>query len=133
MKNDFSNVEYRDKVFSVLNGWGEVKRIDDRDVYCIRIDFENRQSIWIDVNGYTSKADVNPSVFWDEVVIVPPPKPKRKVEKIIEKWLNFYFTDDNRKTYSHSYETKEKADEMCDKKTRLGEACHVIHKYTVEE
>jgi len=137
MENDFSDVKADDKVFHVIHRYGTVVEVLDNSFKAIFTDQNNTLlTLWFFFDGRCNRSEKNPSVFWDEVKITPPPKPKRKVEKIIELWLNFYKNNDiDAKTpvRFYHYPTKEKADEMCDKFSRLGDACHIIHKYTVEE
>ena len=146
MENDLSSAREGDKLFHTKYGECVVANAFDDSVSNplsfkrIRLRFDSHNAsigkdLWIYTNGKENLSDYHPSVFWDEVIITPPPKPRRKIEKIIEEWLNFYPANSRSggKVYFYSYETKEKADEMADKSNRLGEACHVIHKYTVGE
>lgn len=138
MENDFSAVKVNDRVFHVRYGWYVVSATPKTNNSYFEItvtDNLGNFTIKFTRTGRMDESDLNPSVFWDEIKIVPPSKPKRKVERIVEKWLNFYLSSEcsGGKTRFYSYESKETADEQCHKETRIGEACHVIHKYTVEE
>ena len=141
MENDLGGAKKNDKLFHTKYGEGVVvETIEGAVDKSIQLKFDSHnamidKNLWIYSNGKENISDYYPSVFWGDPHINYPPKPKRKVEKIIEKWLNFYPADDisDGKVRFYSYETKEEADEACHKEARLGEACRVIHKYTVEE
>lgn len=136
MGNDFSNVKINDEVFHLCYGKCVVIAVPkkEHDYFSITcIDAIGKFDIRLTVTGRRNESDLNPCVFWDEVIITPPPKPKRKIEKIAEWWLNVYKDDETNNLFFYDYKTKQNADEKADKKNRLGEAYHVIHKYTVEE
>lgn len=134
MENDFSEVCSGDKVFHVMYGWGVVVAVEKAT---FRVKFSNEIQDYFWFNGKTNQSNYNPSIFWDEIIIIPPPKPKRKVEKIIEGWLNIYPNtsgdDDVVASSCHLYKSQKLADSLTDKTRRLGDAHHIIHKYTVEE
>jgi hypothetical protein len=81
----FKDVKVGDKVWSVVNGWGKVYYIYDHNNFntYIKVEFRDCYTCY-DVNG---KAEFNemPSLFWDEVKIEAPPKPKKKIKKW--KWV----------------------------------------------
>lgn len=136
MENDFSNVKVNDEVFHIRYGKCIVSAVPKREDDYFNIKYSDSMgefSIKFTVTGRMDKFDLNPSVFWDEIKIVSPQKPKRKIEKIAEWWLNVYKDDETNNLFFYDYKTKQNADEKADKKNRLGEACHVIHKYTIEE
>ena len=138
MENDFSGVKVGDKVFHVRYGWGSVSAVPKTDNSYFEIEYSDTfrfSIIGFTITGNTNKSDLNPSVFWDEVIITPPPKPKRKVEKIIKGWLNIYpgLNKDIIGSACYLYQSQENADKEADKNRRLGKALYVIHNYTVEE
>ena len=112
MENDLSSVRKNDKLFHIKYGEGvvidiaETKSCFDKRIL-LRFNSYNASIdllLWVYPNGKENMEDWQPSVFWDEVTITPPPKPMLK-----PKILKVY------------------------KKSRIGEACYVIHKYTAEE
>lgn len=72
-----------DKVFSLLHGWGTV--IGIRSPY-VEADFSTG-------NHTISCGNGSRLLYWDEVVITPPPKPKKKVKKW--RWVMRYFDVDD--------------------------------------
>lgn len=130
MENDFSDVCFGDTVFHIRYGWGIVKCVEGRT---FRVKFTNtNHAEYFFFDGRTNVSDVNPSIFWDEIKIVPPAKPKRKVEKTIEGWINIYGIGSS--TGAYLYTTKEEADRYASSSgNRLGEACRIVHKYTIEK
>lgn len=134
MENDFSNIKIDDKVYHVVYGWGTVMEIAT-DTFEAKFANYKREWFWFD--GKSNRTHPNPSVFWDEVKIVPLPRPKRKVEKTIEGWLNIYPNDTSYKEINARsydlYKSPELADKNANKEKRIGEACYIIHKYTIEE
>lgn len=140
MENNLSEVRVDDKVFHTTHGWGITTETIENSFRAVFTDRNNTLlSLWIYFDGRCKELDTNPSVFWDEVKIVPPPKPKIKVEKTIEGWVNIYPNDpvycykDVGARASHLYKSSELADENANKEKRLGEAYYIIHKYTIEE
>ena len=74
MKLHGEEIKVGDKVWDIIEGWGIVERIDS-----------NNFPIVVSGHSYNSKGkdntlDINPTIFWDEVHITPPPKPKPKPE-----------------------------------------------------
>lgn len=133
MENDFSNVKIGDTVWDSQRGSGIIKEVligSDKD-YPIGVKI-GCDCIYYTTKGYNRKTDINPALFWDVVEIVPPPKPKRKIEKIIEGWINIYGVGSS--TGAYLYTTKEEADRYASSAgNRLGEACHIVHKYIIEQ
>lgn len=63
-----------DKVWDTRKGWGVVAEMRYSNEYPILVNFgHNYESYTLD--GYYFEGDVNPSLFWDEIVIEAPPKP----------------------------------------------------------
>ena len=143
MENDFSNVKVNDMAFHVRYGWNIVSATPKTNNSYFEITFtDNLGSFTIKFTrtGRMDESDLNPCVFWNEVKIVAPPKPKRKVEKVIEGWINIYLNDttdiDNLfVTVCGLYKSRNLADLHTHTytKQRLGDAYHLLHLYTVEE
>lgn len=68
-------------------------------------------------------------LFWDKVEVVPPPKPKNKVRKIVEGWINIYPDGSVGNTISRS----EKDADGRSHEYRAGKALFIHHEYEVEE
>jgi len=138
MENDFRKARIGDKVFHIMYGWGEISELNSNTFGVVFTDKNNKRiTSWFFYNGKSDSNYINPSVFWDEAIITPPPKPKRKVEKILEGWLNIYpnktcNNDLSAMCYS-LYKSQDLADKTARKERRIGESCYVIHKYTIEE
>lgn len=95
--NDFVKVQKGDRVWDVVYGWGTVndvpyklisdpyKLISDK-VLSVRFDKRGDPSLWYKVDGtFMYAPGCNQTLFWDEIKMTPPPKPKRKVQK--ELWI----------------------------------------------
>ena len=79
----FENAKVKDRVWSVEFGWGTVDSVHPY----IEVIFQNNQMYRFNSDGsrfFTLK--VNQTLFWDEIKIVPPERPKRKVLREIERW-----------------------------------------------
>ena len=79
----FENAKVGDRVWSVEFGWG---RVDSVHPYK-EVIFQNNQMYRFNSDGsrfFTLK--VNQTLFWDEIRIVPPERPKRKVVKTMNLW-----------------------------------------------
>ena len=80
--------------------------------------------------------------FWDKVIITPPPRPKRMVEKVVEGYINIYptqrpyplgFEVEYYAWVSRLYSTREEADRNADTIDRIGEAFFIRHIYLMED
>lgn len=136
MENDFNNIRIGDEVFSIMHGWGKVIQLSNI-VKSFYVRFNNGIDRWVWFDGKTDQSHLTPSVFWDEVKIIPPTNPKRKVEKIIEGWINIYPKFITSKeiiaSICYLYTSQKDADNNANISKRLGDAYYVIHKYTTEE
>lgn len=89
----FKDAKVGDKVWSVRHGWGEIIAVDGLGIpYPVRVSFCPVVSILFTISGKEETDDTNPTLFWDEVEIVAPPKPKPKimVKHTVEMWVNVY-------------------------------------------
>ena len=75
MKLHGEEIKPGDRVWHILQGWKTVSRIVPEAAYPIRMGGYSLNS-----DGYESDTDKSPSIFWDEVHITPPPKPKREID-----------------------------------------------------
>ena len=72
----FEDAKVGDRVFHYKYGWKTISHIKEDSSYPIIIDYDFSYTY----NGFAEKTDSNPSIFWDEVKIVPPSKPLPKLE-----------------------------------------------------
>ena len=74
MTTTLEDAKVGNKVWDSRKGWGVVNELRYSSDYPILVDFaDDYESYTLD--GYYYKDDVNPSLFWDEIVIEAPPKP----------------------------------------------------------
>lgn len=133
-ETDFSNAEVGDRVWELKKGWGTIYAIlpnilpNTMNSYSIEVRHDNGSIETYTISGLRQKYDITQSLFWDEVKITPPSRPKRKVKKVYEAWVNIYSDG----LIIHRYSSEEEADN-CAGRSRIGKAYHVIHEYEVEE
>ena len=72
----FEDAKVGDRVFHYKYGWSTITNIKKESDYPIIIDYD----FSFTYEGFADKSDSNPSIFWDEVKIVPPSKPLPKLE-----------------------------------------------------
>lgn len=88
----FENAKVGDRVWDIQRGWGKIKEIWKRETlgWKVRVLFEpNKEYPYEREHGYTHEGlgevnggnALNRTLFWDEVKIVAPEMPKRKVKK----------------------------------------------------
>lgn len=83
----FENVKVGNKVWSIIHGWGTVKRFIT-GLYPIEVVFNDSTVKSFAFNGKLSEGHTNRTLFWDEIKISPPPRPKRKVKKTVIRYVN---------------------------------------------
>ena len=81
----FSKAKVGDKVWNYKTGWDQITKILCNSTYPIMTQ-RGRYTL----SGHNVTSDKNPSIFWDEIKIEPPPKPKRMVARILRGWVNIY-------------------------------------------
>lgn len=118
----FKDAKVGDRVWSVGNGWGTVRRITRDEKFPIKVAFDNGDTGSFILDGKEFVDNSYPTLFWDEVKITPPPRPKRKEKRVIEGYLNIYPT---------IYTSKEQAI-AGQGPNALGEPFFVHHEYEVE-
>lgn len=98
----------------------------------------NSAFIEIDMGSYIANFNFNGELegfselgqvlFWSPVHIDPPPRPKRKVKKVVEAWRNIY------PDYYTTHESKRNADNCANRNTETIIACvRLTGEYEVEE
>ena len=87
VKEQFADVKVGDRVWSINHGWGAVSNVCD-----IIFDVQFKSSIWYTLDGMeTYLPSHSQTLFWDEVIIIPPPKPQGVVAThSIGEWANVY-------------------------------------------
>lgn len=128
----FRDIKRGDKVWTPLFGWGVVSDVGESYAYQIlvtSIDGTNQARFRYD--GSFCR-DNSQCLFWDEIPMTPPPRPKRKVKKVVEGWLNIFGPG---QTECYLHPTKPGADDSIINtgKKRLGDAAYVRHEFEVEE
>ena len=101
MTTTFECAKVGDKVWESRKGWGVVNEVGYSSDYPLLVDFaDDCESYTLD--GYYYKDDVNPSLFWDEIVIEAPPKPitDLPVDTKVLVWLDGS-RDKYRRHFSH--------------------------------
>ena len=142
--SDFSSAKVGDRVWSSRFGYGVVETVTSTPIGLhpnsdtkMGIKFDN-QWAWYLIDGKQNGHDAFPTLFWDEVKITPPPKPKRKVKKVVEGWVNLYGESPDFKlpTSFGIFPTKEEAIRgrmECDFPRYKGGPIFIRHEYEVEE
>lgn len=89
MENDFQNVKIGDRVWDFIHGWGFVDSVTE-DSFIVhfgqnlfKIDFG-----YFKRNARSTLISGPRTLFWDEVKIIPPPKPRKRVKKVTKGWIN---------------------------------------------
>ena len=128
--NIFENAKVGDLVFCVKIGWGTIKEIRSEFMHPISVSFELSANEEFMLDGRCSVADKLPTLFPENMVpqyyLDLCPRPKRKVKKTLEIWVNI-FPDDGFTVYN----SKKIADDLA-VSTRI--ACvKMTGEYEVEE
>jgi hypothetical protein len=124
METTFENARAGDRVWSVGYGWGTVESVS-KGVYPVVVSFDCGIDVTYTFSGMPRSSGLQ-TLFWDEVKIEAPPRPRRKVMKTIDGWANVY---PNERPMLH--DSKEEADKAA---TFNRIACvKLTGEYTVEE
>jgi hypothetical protein len=107
METTFENARAGDRVWSVEHGWGEIIQILPHKDCKLNVLVGEDRIVAITEDGKNSPQERAQRWFWDEVKIEAPPRPKRKVKRTIEGWVNIYPYPSGR---SILYDSKEEAD-----------------------
>jgi hypothetical protein len=88
----FENARVGDRVCDVVYGWGTVSRIDEGAIFPVRVEFrKNHRKFTITYFFSGQQTHGRPqTLFWDEIPIIAPPRPKRLVTKTAVGWMNVY-------------------------------------------
>ena len=104
METTLENARPGDRVWSMRHGWGVVEVVNDTD-YPITVKFDFCYKTFT-FQGLEYEEDLIQVLFWDEVKIVAPPRPKRKVKTVVA-WANIY--DANEVIYDTKFNADSKA------------------------
>jgi hypothetical protein len=125
----FRDAKVGDRVWVFPIGLGEIIEIDENMGICVQTSgFKS----WYLFDGRFTVHDQYPTLFWDEIKIIPPPKPKRKVKKTVEGWANIYHLNPDGVTQLFMHNTKESA-EKCNVKCEGVCAAPATLTYEIEE
>ena len=80
MTTTFETAQVGDKVFDIKHGWGLIIEIFSKNMRPITVQFSKCDRRSYMFNGKYSETDKTQVLFWDEVIITPPPKPLPKLE-----------------------------------------------------
>lgn len=96
--NDFRNAKTGDRIWHITKGWGNITMPLDNNFFPDKIytsftgnngnTFYSNLAFFAD--GRVNKEDLNPSIFWNEIKIVPPDKPKKLIEKSFEGFMTSF-------------------------------------------
>jgi hypothetical protein len=92
--NMFKNALAGDRVWSIPEGWGTIKIINDEALFGkLKVVFDNGRVIWFNNNGKYQPDNIYPTLFWDEIKFDIPKPPKRKEidQLILEEHNQFKF------------------------------------------
>jgi len=118
---DGIEVKVGDRLWSLCIGWVIVANVNADGTILAKPSYPTTEWCWtVDGKKFHNTKEALRDIYWDEVKITPPPKPKRKVKKVIEKWMNL-----NDGILSSVWSTEESARENL----RLG---HIMVKLTGE-
>ncbi len=133
METTFENIKIGDKVWSLFHGWGRVIEFSAFKQLGIEFGEERNYFLWFEVSG-TLKGSVyhRQVLFWDEIQIVAPPRPKRKVKKQLEIWANIY-PGEEWSPHWYVYSSKENADLFQKSDKSRIDCIQIIGEYEVEE
>jgi len=85
-KNDLSKAQKGDEIWNYFaQVWETVENIEFGDGLPIKIEGGNE----CDFSGRETRDDVGPTYFWNEIHFDIPERPKRRVKKEIQIWLQF--------------------------------------------
>jgi hypothetical protein len=113
------------KVWDFMLGWGTITEFN--------INWQSPAFVEFPHVGVSYHADgkmyygENQRLFWDEIKFEEPPKPKRKVKKTIERWMNIYPDGE------HAHRTEEDATLWANAPSPRLACVKLVGEYEVEE
>jgi hypothetical protein len=130
-KNDLSKAQKGDQLWNYFAQlWETVEDIEFGDVFPIKFKGGSK----CDFSGRETKDDIGPTYFWNEIHFDIPKRPKRKVERKIERWAA-YNSADGELVFSNSEEQATRAVERWNDDTPQDrwQAVKTIITYEIEE
>jgi len=139
----FENAKVGDNVWSIIHGWGKIV-----EICCDQFPNSRAKRFPIAVQFSHSRETFNTEgkqydgcyqcLFWDEVKITPPERPKRKVKKVAEGWINIIKSNhpgaDALTDNAAVYLDKGWAGRVRSSKVEyLGDPLFIHHEYEIEE
>lgn len=120
-----------DKVWDVLCGYGVVVEILTRiEVGFGTLGVQGYYSKNYTLEGYYRDYHLTPVLYFDKPPIIEPPRPKRKVVKTVEHWINLYSDG----SISRNFPTKcEASNNVSEKYKDTAVQVHLTGTYEVEE
>ena len=101
----FENARAGDWVWSVLNGWGKVEKVErDGDNSTMAVTYERWKTRTYRLSGKASCTDQYPEIYWDEINFTSPSPPERWVKE--EGWLVPLINTNGFIAMMHNDETK---------------------------
>ena len=92
----FKNAKIGDKVYCLTLGWGIITNINKSIDYPLIVMFNETQEYNFSIEGKNTCYNPNPILFWNKVIIEPPPEPldiKEIEEKIDAYQISTSFKD----------------------------------------
>lgn len=108
----FKDAKVGDRVWSVTCGWGTIDYGKWSATYPLHVQFDIHRAKIYTLDGYSDLSDTGPSLFWDEVKITPPPRPKRMKKVNKTGWINIFADLNGRHYTGEVHNTEGAADEV---------------------
>ena len=113
----FKDARVGDRVWSVSQGWGVIADIN-KSKYPVVVEFKESGTRRVfTYEGRWVATDSYPTLFWDEVKIVPPPKPVRIVKKTA--FINVYDVRDKPERLAYVLHETRKGADACASDARI--------------
>lgn len=124
----FENAKVGDRVWDFDDGWGTLSRsmLTSHPSYPLEVRFSTNKIGIYTISGISFGGEKQ-TLFWDEVKFEAPPRPKRKVKKVVVGWVNIYSSQCG-SIYDTPSEARRNRDAAC-----LGEPLLIKHEYEIEE
>ena len=108
----FENARVGERLWHIRRGWGTISAICIDGVEVVMDAEEPYVSLdynmpFVSFDGRENKSDLTPSWFWNEVKIIAPERPKRKVKKEVAGWINVYPTGEIFRIYHNREDARE--------------------------
>lgn len=125
-KTMFEDAQNGDRVWDFNLGWGSINNVAT-DTKSFAVVFDLRGIRRFNFGG-VMRDNNHQTLFWDEIKFDIPPRPKRKVKKVIEGWVNVYELCLSAKVFK----TCEEAKDNISARGCLGQH-HIVFEYEEDE